>query len=120
MSARVRLRAEGERGSGTVLAFSAVGVIVAIAVGAVLVCGAWEARQRAAHAADAAALAGAEVAVGRSPGEPCAEAERVAQANGAALGDCTVAGVVVQVTAVVPYAGWQARVPARAGPPGAG
>lgn len=120
MIPRSWMRAEGERGSGTVLAIAAIAVILAVTAAAVLVCGAWWARQRAAHAADAAALAGADVMVGRAPGEPCAQAERVVRANGAALGDCTVAGVVVQVTAVVPYAGSQARALARAGPPGTG
>lgn len=107
-----------ERGSGTVLALAILAVVAAVTAAVVLVCGAWAARQRAAVAADAAALAGAEVAVGRSVGEPCAQARLVARANGATLADCVVAGVAVQVTAVVPYAGWQSAVPARAGPPG--
>ncbi|WP_426623152.1 Rv3654c family TadE-like protein [Leifsonia sp. McL0607] len=107
-----------ERGSGTVLALATVAVLVAVTTAVMLVSGAWAARHRAAIAADAAALAAAEVAVGRAVGEPCAQARLVASANGAALAECAVAGVVVQVTAVVPHAGWQAEVPARAGPPG--
>jgi secretion/DNA translocation related TadE-like protein len=83
-----------------------------------LVSGAWAARQRAGIAADAAALAAADVAVGLIDGEPCSRAELVARANGAALADCAIAGPVAWVTAVVPYAGWQAEVRARAGPPG--
>lgn len=111
-------RTPAERGSGSVLALVTVAVIAAVTAAAVLVCGAWAARERAAVAADAAALAGAEVAVGRAVGEPCAQAEVVARSNGAALVECTVTGVVVRVGAVVPYAAWQARASARAGPPG--
>ncbi len=107
-----------ERGSGTVLALATVAVLAAVTAAVVLVCGAWAARQRAGIAADAAALAGADVAVGRAVGDPCTQARLVAHANGAALAGCAVAGVVVSVTAVVPYAGWRAEAPARAGPPG--
>jgi len=107
-----------ERGSGTVLALVTVAVLAAVTTAVVLVCGAWAARQRAGIAADAAALAGADVAVGRAVGDPCTQARLVAHANGAALAGCAVAGVVVSVTAVVPYAGWRAEAPARAGPPG--
>lgn len=108
-----------ERGSGTVLALATVAVLAAVTAAVVLVCGAWVARQRAGLAADAAALAGADAAVGRAAGDPCTQARLVARANGAALAECAVAGVVVTVTAVVPYAGWRAEAPARAGPPGA-
>ncbi|MCI0158103.1 hypothetical protein KNO15_15490 [Leifsonia shinshuensis] len=107
-----------ERGSGTVLALATVAVLAAVTAAVVLVCGAWAARQRAGIAADAAALAGADVAVGRAAGDPCTRARLVAGANGATLAECAVAGVVVSVTAVVPYAGWRAEAPARAGPPG--
>jgi secretion/DNA translocation related TadE-like protein len=116
---RRRFRATStERGSGSVLALTMVAVIAAVTAAAVFVCGAWAARQRAAVAVDAAALAGADVAVGRVAGEPCAQAHEVAQANGAALVECSVTGVVVRLTAVVPYAGWRAQASARAGPPG--
>lgn len=107
-----------DRGSGSVLALMTVAVVAAVTAATVLVGGAWVARQRAAAAADAAALAAAEVAVGRTAGEPCAQARAVSQANGAVLIECAVDGVVVQLTAVVPYAGRRAQATARAGPPG--
>jgi secretion/DNA translocation related TadE-like protein len=107
-----------ERGSGTVLALMTIAVVAVVTTTVMLVSGAWAARQRAGIAADAAALAAADVAVGLIDGEPCSRAELVARANGAALADCAIAGPVAWVTAVVPYAGWQAEVRARAGPPG--
>ncbi|MBO1737487.1 Rv3654c family TadE-like protein [Leifsonia sp. TF02-11] len=118
MSGRPHSPRAVERGSGTVLALATVAVLAAVTAAVVLVCGAWVARQRAGIAADAAALAGADVAVGRAAGDPCTQARLVARANGAPLAECAVAGVVVTVTAVVPYAGWRAEAPARAGPPG--
>lgn len=45
---------------------------------------------RAASAADLAALAGADVLLGRAGGTPCGAAGRVAAANGAELGSCTL------------------------------
>ncbi|WP_082518907.1 Rv3654c family TadE-like protein [Leifsonia sp. Leaf336] len=111
-------RRAAELGSGTVLALMTVAVVAVVTTAVMLVSGAWAARHRAGIAADAAALAAADVAVGRAPGESCARAQFLARANGASLVDCAVEGVVARVTAGVPYAGWQAEVPARAGPPG--
>jgi secretion/DNA translocation related TadE-like protein len=75
------------------------------------------AKQAVAGAADAAALAAADVRVGLLAGEPCATASRVAEANGASLAQCTVDGLVVTVTAFRTVAGFAVRVAATAGPP---
>lgn len=55
-------------------------------------CGAVLARHRAEAAADLAALAGADVVVGRAAGDPCARARQVLLAQGAAPSGCVVAG----------------------------
>ena len=107
-----------ERGAGTVLALAVVAVTVTLTTAAIGVVGAWGARQKAAVAADATALAAADVAAGRASGEPCAEADVVARANGAFVTGCVVAAVVVSVEVSVPYLGWEAFAAARAGPPG--
>jgi secretion/DNA translocation related TadE-like protein len=79
-------------------------------------------RHRAQAAADLAALAAADVALGRRPGDPCALATAVAAANGGRLVSCTVEGggdAVVGVEVRPPGAAAQlgtARVSARAGP----
>jgi secretion/DNA translocation related TadE-like protein len=101
-----------------VLALTLAAVTVVMTAATVGVAGAWAARHRADVAADTAALAAADVAVGRMAGDPCEAARAVAQQNGGVLRECAVAGVVVTVTAAVPYAGWQAASSARAGPPG--
>lgn len=112
------LRRRHERGAGTVLALAVVAVTVSLTTAAIGVVGAWGARQKAAVAADATALAAADVAAGRASGEPCAEADVVARANGASVTGCVVAAVVVSVEVSVPYLGWEASAAARAGPPG--
>lgn len=107
-----------ERGAGTVLALAVVAVTVTLTTAAIGVAGAWGARQKAAVAADATALAAADVAAGRTSGEPCAQADVVARANGASVTGCVVAAVVVTVEVSVPYLAWEASAAARAGPPG--
>lgn len=114
----------GERGAGTVLVLAIV-LVVMIAVQAVAVLAAGQtARHRAAAAADLAALAAAQrLAAGAV--DPCTDAGRIARANGAALRDCVVDGLEVEVqvrvetTSVLPWLPAQERR-ARAGPPRAG
>jgi secretion/DNA translocation related TadE-like protein len=85
-----------DRGSGTVFAL-ALSMLVVLAVTAGFVGGlAVVARHRAEAAADLAALAGA-AAVPTGTVDACAQADRVARANGGRLDSCTVAGQVVEV-----------------------
>lgn len=78
------------------------------------------AKQRAAGAADAAALAAADIAIGLVPGSPCSAAESVAGANGARLRACEIDGVIVTVRVEVPVAGFEVSGAATAGPPAEG
>ncbi|QFR94883.1 Rv3654c family TadE-like protein [Streptomyces tsukubensis] len=74
------------------------------------------------HRAGAAADMGALAAAGRwadGAEEACAGARRVAEAQGGRIARCAVRGEVSDVTAVVEFGPWAARVRARAGPPGA-
>jgi secretion/DNA translocation related TadE-like protein len=72
---------------------------------------------RIALAADLAALAGADVALGWAPGEPCAVAERVAVANRAPLAQCELEGLDLVVTATGSALGVHLQRSSRAGPP---
>jgi len=72
----------------------------------------------AAGAADAAALAAADVAIGIVAGSPCDQAATVAAANGARLLGCTVDGVITTVTVTAGSAALAATASATAGPPG--
>lgn len=106
----------GERGSAVLVALLAVAA--AILCGALLVAlQLGVLRHRAAAAADAAAVAAADVLRGIAPGAPCRSAARVAAAHGAELAACSVHGfdVSVMIRLAAPTGAIGAR--ARAGPP---
>lgn len=88
-----------ERGAAIVWALALVWVLLLVGFAAAGVTAQTIARQRAATAADIAALAGAQ-----GLGDPCVFAERSARANGMALASCTIEGsdVTVEVTAPPP------------------
>ncbi|WP_081689951.1 Rv3654c family TadE-like protein [Leifsonia xyli] len=107
-----------DRGAGTVLAVLIVAVVVVVGLLVMAVCGALAAQRRAGVAADLAALAAADIAIGRLPGEPCEVARNIARANGAVVSACAVTEAVAVVTVQVGYAGLVASASARAGPAG--
>lgn len=113
-----------ERGSATVLAVGAVGVLLLCLLGGLCVVAAVHAAHRARAAADLAALAAASSVNAAASGEAaCARARQVAAANGAVLRSCrgeAGGGVVVEVTVaarlpVPSIASGPARARARAG-----
>ncbi len=117
----VRGAVSGEDGAGTVLILGIIGVLLMAAVGVTGLVQAQAAAGRARTAADLAALGGATVLTSVvAPGEPCEVAGRVAQANGAEVTACSVAGedvtVEVSVGARVLGAARSATSAARAGP----
>jgi secretion/DNA translocation related TadE-like protein len=114
---RSRERSKSEVGSGSLLAIAIIGATIAsLALGVPLLAG-LGIRQSVATAADAAALAGADVAVGMYPGSPCAVATSVAAANHAHLDGCRVDGLVVTVRANSEFLGLRLVASATAGPP---
>lgn len=114
------IRSHGERGSGTVLAL-ALGLVVMICMaGALMLAQAAAMAQRAATAADLAALAGADAARGLTAGDPCVVASEAAARHGASLSACTLRhGEIVDVrTELVRGAVFGAATGrSRAGPP---
>jgi len=112
-------RWRGDGGAGAVLGVALVAVVVCVTAMALPLYALLVARQALAGAADAAALAAADVRVGILPGDPCAVAETVAAANGADLSGCVIDGLVVTVTVSGTVAGFAVGVSATAGPPGA-
>lgn len=106
-----------ENGAGSILAVAILAAIIAAVVlvaplGRVLLV-----RVGMTGAADAAALAAADVARGISPGVPCVIAASVARANGGLLADCRVDGVIVTVRVSHPVLGIPVSATATAGPP---
>ncbi|PPG42233.1 Rv3654c family TadE-like protein [Pseudoclavibacter sp. RFBA6] len=107
----------GERGAGGVVMLAVSLLLLALTVGAVNVLSAFPAKQTAHAAADAGALAAADVASGLKPGDPCEEAARVVTANGASLEACTVSGREAVVRVRVESGPFVFSEPSRAGPP---
>ena len=104
-----------ERGSVVAefaVAMPAVLLVLATALGAALVL-----RQRVIGAADTAALAAADAASGAMPGIPCALAERVAEANRAALSGCELDGLIATVTVSATFGAVPFSARSTAGPP---
>ncbi|MEL4320112.1 Rv3654c family TadE-like protein [Leifsonia sp. YIM 134122] len=105
-----------DRGSGTVLAVALIGAVVALALVAASVLGALVVRQRVSAAADAAAIAGADVAMGAVAGVVCDAAAQAAEANAAGVDDCSVDGETVTVEVSAMWVGIPVRARSRAGP----
>lgn len=112
-----------ESGSATVRALTIAVLLVIVAVAAVQIVLVIGLRQRAAAAADLAALAASRASV--EGADPCGAAARVAQRNGARLRDCRMDADVatVRVRAVTthwligdPEGRWGTEQRARAAP----
>jgi len=115
-----RWRFTGEEGGASVLVLAIVGALAAVLVATLVVGGVHVGQRRAATAADLAALAAADAAVGRVGGAPCEIGAQVAAANGANLDQCVADGVRVLVgVGVALPGGLRVTSRARAGPPGA-
>ena len=107
----------GERGSGTLLGIAVIGgVLSVVCLTAPLYTGIAVA-QAVSGSADAAALAGADVASGIAPGSPCLVAAEVARANGANSRACWVDGLDVTVRVDRAFFGFDLSAVATAGPP---
>jgi secretion/DNA translocation related TadE-like protein len=123
--ARGRSVPQRERGSGTVAVLGAVGVILAMTVGALFVVSAVVASHRAQSAADLAALAAAAALVRGEPSTAaCATGAGVAARNGATVSGCRAGAdlsveLVVELQASAARAG-TATARSRAGPANSG
>lgn len=110
-------RIRGDRGAGGVLALAIVAATVVATLGALALSSALATRHRVSTAADAAALAAADVVLGVVPGDPCATASELARSHRATLVDCRIEGAHAYVTAEGGFAGIAVRASAHAGPP---
>jgi secretion/DNA translocation related TadE-like protein len=111
-------RSDADRGAASVLALGIVGAIVALTALVVPTASVFVLSQRAANAADAAALAAADAISGAVAGTPCPLARETAARNGAVLASCETGGPVASVTVTVATLGLEIRAAARAGPLG--
>lgn len=107
----------GERGSGSILVIAILAAMLTLLSLFVPLVAVLVAKHSVATAADASALAAADVASGLLPGSPCAAASSVAAANQVTLGRCDVDGPVVTVAVSTVILGFRVDVTATAGPP---
>ncbi|WP_241961148.1 Rv3654c family TadE-like protein [Homoserinimonas hongtaonis] len=107
---------DGERGAGSVLVVAILSVAVLSLALVIPLYKGLVLNRVAAGAADASALAAADVAVGIVPGDPCSVAQTVAAANGAELARCEVDGLVATVLITVARDGFVVVSGATAGP----
>ncbi|WP_022894036.1 Rv3654c family TadE-like protein [Agromyces subbeticus] len=107
-----------ETGAASVLALGIIGAVAALTVAFVALLGVFVLSQRAANAADAAALAAADAMSGAVAGVPCELAAEVAARNGARLGACDGEGPAATVMVSIAMPGFELTASARAGPPG--
>lgn len=113
----VQSRTDGERGSGSILAVAVLAAVLGLTAAILPLGMVLTAKRQVANSADAAALAAADVAVGLAPGEPCAVARRVAEANGVVLASCVLDGVDATVQTRVELNGFVISARATAGTP---
>ena len=112
-------RAGGQRGAGSMLVLTMVGILATVALALGVMAGMVRAHRAAQSAADLGALAGATALAGGF--DACLAAEVVVDANGADLLSCEVLGseVLVRVSAPGPKWGeqvWDLDAQSRAGP----
>ncbi len=104
--------------SGSILSASIAGSTILLTALVLPVGAALVEKRSVAGAADAAALAAADVASGLVPGIPCDAAGVLAAANGGVLTSCDVDGAVVTVGVSGSVLGIPFTIRATAGPPG--
>lgn len=93
------MRRRSERGAATLIVLALSGLLMFIGLALAGVAAIVLAQRSAQAAADLAALAGASAAV--SGADACAAASEIAEANGAALASCELAGTVVTIVVLV-------------------
>ncbi len=106
-----------ERGSGSILVVAVISAVLGITALTMPLWGVLIVKNQLASAADSSALAAADVAAGRAPGDPCQMAAVIAEANGASVAGCRVDGLVVTVLVERSVLGFAMTAAATAGPP---
>lgn len=109
-----------ERGSGSILAVAIIAAVLMLFCLVVPVATVLSAQQRVAGAADASALAAADVAVGIRSGSPCPIAATVAAGNAARLDGCFIEGPTATVRVTTSVLGFAVSARATAGRPDSG
>ncbi|MHA6667242.1 Rv3654c family TadE-like protein [Homoserinimonas sp. A447] len=105
-----------ESGAGSILVVAILAAVLGLSALSVPLYSVLAVKGVASGAADAAALAAADVAIGLAPGVPCVAAARIAEANGTVLSACQPDGLVVTVRVEAVVLGFTVGATATAGP----
>jgi secretion/DNA translocation related TadE-like protein len=106
-----------DKGSGSILAIGILSAIMILAATSIPLYAVLATRSQVQAAADAAALAAADVRRGVTGGFPCDVAGTVARANRTELTECDLDGYVATVEVRRQTLGFELRSTATAGPP---
>jgi secretion/DNA translocation related TadE-like protein len=106
-----------DEGAGTALAVAVVAAVVVLFALLATVAVVLDAHRRVEATADAAALAGADTALGNATGLPCARAAGITAAAGLRLDRCEQRDTLVRVRASTSVLGLPFVAEAVAGPP---
>ena len=117
MSARGVSADRADHGGGSALAVGAIAVVVALTTSILPFVALVPLHARAAAAADLAALAAADTASLRVPGDPCIRAAEAAALHRADVVSCVVDGDTTDVEVRIVVGGLVLAASARAGPP---
>lgn len=107
----------GEEGAGAALAVGLVAAVIAAFLLLAMVATVLDAHRRVVGIADAAALAGADTALGAATGLPCERASALVTDGAVRLDSCEQRGTLVRVRVSVSVLGVAVRAVAVAGPP---
>ncbi len=112
------LRPNGsDQGSGSILGVAILGAVIVVISLVFPFQIVLAAKQRIASAADASALAAADIAAGMLSGFPCPAASQVAGEHGATVTHCRIEGTTVTVRTSTIVLGFQIAAQATAGQP---
>ena len=103
-------------GSGAILALGIGASFLILTFFLIPLLGGFVVVQRAQGAADLAALAAADIASGRQPGNPCVLAESLVSGAGFSLLECRLDELISRVTVTTNFGPFELVARARAGP----
>lgn len=105
-----------DEGSGSMLTLGIGASFLILTFLLIPLLGGFVMHQRAQGAADLAALAAADVASGRQPGNPCETAEILVSRAGFSVLECRLEGLISRITVTTNFGPFELVARARAGP----
>ncbi len=105
-----------DEGSGSMLTLGIGASFLILTFLLIPLLGGFVVHQRVQGAADVAALAAADIASGRQPGNPCETAEILVSGAGFSVRECRLVGLISRITVTTNFGPIELVARARAGP----